>query len=50
MTDLTLAWLKSMYPLARPLGTVGEYVIVHPLTLGRWRVSRCTASAVLDGW
>jgi len=32
-----MSWLDE-YPLNRPVGD-GEYLVLHPLTFGRWRLS-----------
>lgn len=49
MTDDELDYLRSMYPMVRPHDDTHAVVLV-PLTFGRWRVSRCTTAAVLDGY
>ena len=45
----TLAWMLEQYPAARPTGD-GVYIILYPLTFGRWRVSRATVVGMLDGY
>lgn len=49
MTDDELDQVAAQYPLCRRLDE-DHAVILQPLTFGRWRVSRATKWAVLDGY
>ena len=48
MSEL-VAWMLEQYPAARLL-TEDTCIILRPLTLGRWRVSRADRWSMLDGY
>jgi hypothetical protein len=43
------AFLRDQYAAVRPLDE-RMFVILVPLTFGRWRVSRADAGSVFDGY